>query len=88
MILYAVIMETIDAEKDAEVLDVHKAYLAKYIEEGKIFAKGPFTDHSGGLMIYNTASEEEARELVENDPVIKEKSRKYTIKEWRSTIEI
>lgn len=87
MILYAAILETIDPEKDAEVLDVHKAYLAKYIEEGKIYAKGPFTDHSGGLIIYNVATEAEAKELIENDPVIKENSRKYTLKEWKSTIE-
>lgn len=88
MILYAMIMETIDSEKDAEVLDEHKAYLAKYLESGKIFAKGPFTDHSGGLIIYNTESIEEAKELIENDPVIKYNSRKYTLKEWKSTIEI
>ncbi len=88
MILYAMIMETVDPEKDAEVLDEHLEYLKKYLEEGKIYAKGPFLDHSGGLIIYNTENIEEARELIENDPVIKYKSRKYTLKEWRSTIEI
>lgn len=88
MILYAMIMETIDPEKDAEVLDDHLDYLKKYLDEGKIYAKGPFLDHSGGLIIYNTETIEEARELIENDPVIKHKSRKYTLKEWRSTIEI
>ena len=88
MILYAMLMETVDPEKDAEVLDEHKAYLAKYLEEGKIYAKGPYTDHTGGLIIYNTETIDEARELIENDPVIKHKSRKYTLKEWRSTIEI
>lgn len=87
MILYAAIMETIDSDKDAEVLDEHKAYLAKYIEEGKIYAKGPFTDHSGGLIIYKVDSADAARELIENDPVIKYSSRKYTLKEWKSTFE-
>lgn len=88
MILYAAILETIDPKKDAEVLDIHKEYLAKYIEEGKIYAKGPFTDHSGGLIIYNVENEAEAKELIENDPVIKENSRKYVLKEWKSTIEV
>jgi len=87
MILYAAILETIDPKKDAEILDVHKAYLQKYIDEGKIFAKGPFTDHSGGLIIYNTDSFEEAKKLAENDPVVLEQSRKLTLKEWRSNIE-
>ncbi len=87
MILYAAILETIDPKKDAEILDVHKAYLQKYIDEGKIFAKGPFTDHSGGLVIYKVDSFEEAKKLAENDPAVLEKSRTLTLKEWRSNIE-
>ena len=87
MILYAAILETIDPKKDEEILDVHKAYLQKFIDEGKIFAKGPFTDHSGGLVIYKANSYEEAKQMAENDPAILEKSRKLTLKEWRSNIE-
>ena len=87
MILYAAILETIDSQKDSEILDIHKAYLQKYIDEGKIFAKGPFTDHSGGLVIYKAESYEEAKELAENDPAVLQKTRKLTLKEWRSNIE-
>lgn len=87
MILYVAILETIDSKKDDEILDVHKAYLQKLIDEGKIFAKGPFTDHSGGLVIYKADSYEEAKRMAENDPAILEKSRKLTLKEWRSNIE-
>lgn len=87
MIFYVAILETIDAKKDSEILDIHKAYLQKYIEEGKIFAKGPFTDHSGGLIIYKTESLEEAREIAENDPVILHNSRKLTLKEWKSNLD-
>ena len=87
MIFYVAILETIDAKKDSEILDIHKAYLQKYIEEGKIFAKGPFTDHSGGLIIYKTESLEEAREIAENDPVILHKSRSLTLKKWKSNLD-
>ena len=87
MILYAAILKTIDSEKDAEVLEEHKAYLEKYIDEGKIYAKGPFTDHSGGLIIYKVKSFEEAKELIENDPVIRDNSREYILKEWKSNID-
>ncbi|MBU5424907.1 hypothetical protein KQI41_00675 [Tissierella pigra] len=87
MILYVAILETTDSKKDDEILDVHKAYLQKLIDEGKIFAKGPFTDHSGGLVIYKADSYEEAKRMAENDPAILEKSRKLTLKEWRSNIE-
>lgn len=87
MILYAAILETIDSQKDSEILDIHKSYLQKLIDEGKIFAKGPFTDHSGGLVIYKAESFEEAKRMAENDPAVLQKSRKLTLKEWKSNIE-
>lgn len=87
MILYVAILKTIDSKKDAEVLDEHKAYLQKYIDMGKIYAKGPFTDHSGGLVIYKVDNLDEAKTIIENDPVIRENSREYLLKEWKSNIE-
>ncbi len=88
MILYVTILETIDAEKDAELLDEHIGYLNQKLEEGILIAKGPFTDHTGGLMIYKADSIEEARKLIEADPAVREKSRAITLlKEWKSTIE-
>ncbi len=87
MILYTAILKTIDPQKDAEILEDHLAYLNKIIEEGKVLAKGPFTDHSGGLIIFKTSSYEEARKLIENDPVILNQSRQYELKEWRSNLE-
>lgn len=87
MILYIAMLKTIDAKKDEEILDEHKAYLQRYIDEGKIYAKGPFTDHSGGLILYKVESIDEAKYLLENDPVIRDNSREYVLKEWRSNIE-
>lgn len=87
MILYPAILKTIDSKKDEEILQEHLNYLNNLIKEEKVFAKGPFTDHSGGLIIFQVASFEEARELIENDPVILNKSRKYELKEWRSNVE-
>ncbi len=87
MMLYAAILEMIDKEKDAMLLDMHKAYLEEHIQKGNIFAKGPFTDHSGGLILYKSSSYEAAMELAGNDPAILEGSRKLTLKEWRSNIE-
>jgi|GEM_PF-5794097 len=38
---FEAILEIIDPKKDQEILQIHKDYLQKYIDEGKIFAKGP-----------------------------------------------
>lgn len=84
-ILYAAILKMIDPVKDAEILEEHIAYLNKYIANGKIFAKGPFLDHSGGLVIFETENVEEAKELIDNDPVIINNTRSYELKEWKST---
>ena len=86
MILYAAILKTIDPVKDAELLEDHIAYLNKYIAEGKIYAKGPFLDHSGGLVIFNVENIDAAREIIDNDPISIHKTRTYELKEWRSNL--
>lgn len=89
MILYVTILETIDEKKDAEVLEEHIGYLNQKLEEGILIAKGPFTDHTGGLMIYKADSIDEARKLIEADPAVRDKTREIALlKEWKSTIEV
>lgn len=87
MIYYVAIMETLDAEKDKEIRTAHIDYLNKLIEAGKIFAKGPFTDGSGGLIIFRVDTYEEARKLAESDPVFVEKTRRLQLHEWKSSLE-
>ena len=89
MILYVTMLETIDEAKDAELLEEHIAFLNQKLEEGTLVAKGPFTDHTGGLMIYKADSIEEARKIIETDPAVRDKSRKISLlKEWKSTLEV
>lgn len=76
-------MKTVDPEKDAEILEEHINYLNEQIEAGTILAKGPFTDHSGGMIIFNADSLEEAQKIAANDPAAKENSRTFTFKEWK-----
>lgn len=83
---YVAYLETINKEKDKELLAEHKAYLQHYLDTGEIYAKGPFLDHSGGLIIYQTKTREEAYAIATKDPVIKNQSRKMIFKEWKSTL--
>lgn len=83
---FVALMETIDAQKDAEILESHKAYLNQHIAAGNIFAKGPFTDHSGGLILLKVKDLEAAKAVMDNDPVSLNKTRKITLKEWKSTL--
>lgn len=83
---FVALMETINPAKDAEILEAHKAYLAEQIALGQIFAKGPFTDHSGGLIILKVDALAKAEAIMANDPVCLHNTRRITLKEWKSTL--
>ena len=87
MILYTAYFTTVDKEKDNEILPEHLEYIYKLLDEKVIVAKGPFTDHTGGLIIYKAKDMDEALGYINSDPVIREGSRSVEVKEWKSTIE-
>jgi hypothetical protein len=55
----------------AQVRPVHREYLTKLREAGKLVISGPFTDSGGALIIYEADSKEEATALVDADPFVK-----------------
>lgn len=83
MAYYAALLHMLDPEKNKEVRPLHIEYLEKLEEEGKVYARGPFGDNSGGLVIYVADSYEEAQTLAENDPVVTHKVRRLELKEWK-----
>ncbi len=83
---FVAVFEMMNPDKDKEILDVHIDFLNKNMKAGNIFAKGPFTDHSGGLVIYKMDTFEEAKALAESDPVILHGTRTMTFKQWKSTL--
>ncbi|MEH7120999.1 YciI family protein [Neobacillus vireti] len=80
---YAAILHMLDKEKNLQVRPRHIEYLDKLDQKGKIFARGPFSDDSGGLVVYIADSYEEARTLAENDPHVVCESRRLELKEWK-----
>jgi hypothetical protein len=84
---FVAVFEMLNPEKDKEILDVHIDFLNENMEAGNIYAKGPFMDHSGGLVIYKMQSFEQAKALAESDPVIVNGTRKMTFKQWRTTLD-
>lgn len=64
----AIIEYTRDAEKIAAIRPLHRTYLKGLLDTGRIVISGPFTDDSGGLLVYETASQQEAEDLIRNDP--------------------
>ena len=80
---YAAVLYMIDPVKNQELRPQHLDYLNNLKEQGKIFAKGPFGEGKGGLVVYIADSFEEAKELAENDPYVINEVRRLELFEWK-----
>ncbi len=74
----------IDSVKSAEIQAGHMANIEKMFKAGKCRLAGPFLDggEMRGIFILDVASEEEARELLSNDPAISNGRLVPVIKPW------
>lgn len=79
---YAAILRMLDPEKNQTFRPQHLAYLGELEKQGKIYAKGRFTDGAGGMVIYLAESLEEAKEMAEKDPYVIEGVRKLELHQW------
>ncbi|PAV30921.1 hypothetical protein CIL05_04190 [Virgibacillus profundi] len=79
---FAVFLPMLDEEKSKQYRPDHLAYLEEKGSEGKIFAKGPFVDGAGGLVIYKGENLKEVEEIVKQDPYIVYGARGSEIHEW------
>lgn len=63
-------VENMTAE-EAEIMGVHFGYLNEQMANGKLILAGPETTGKFGICILNAANEDEAREIMMNDPAVK-----------------
>jgi uncharacterized protein YciI len=61
----------------------HAIYIQNLFNEGKIILAGPFDDHMGGASIIDVSSEEEAREVMNNDPIVVNKTVTARLSPWQ-----
>ena len=67
----ATIEYTRDAAKIAAARPAHREYLKGLLTSGRLAISGPFSDDSGGLLIYETETLEQAEALIREDPFTK-----------------
>lgn len=80
---YAALLRMEDPQLSKKLRPDHLKYLEQLEEQGKILARGPFVDGTGGLVIYIAKDFDEAKQLAENDPLIVEKARSLSLHEWK-----
>lgn len=81
--IYVALLTIIDADKNTLHRPAHLAYINRLFKEGKVVMAGPFADGLGGMVVYSTDSEEEARLLAERDPVVAEGARTLELRAWK-----
>lgn len=59
---------TNDQQKLAAYAPDHKQYVKSLLDAGKLVFGGPFPDGSGGMLVYEVASLQEAEALRDSDP--------------------
>lgn len=72
--------------REREIVSAHFDYLSNLREQGILILAGRTlnTDHSSfGIAIFNAESEEDARQIVENDPAVVEKVMKAQLFPYR-----
>jgi uncharacterized protein len=79
---YAALLNMKDREKNTNHRQQHVDFLIQMEKEGKIFARGRFTDDSGGLVVYIADSLEKAREIAGSDPYVASGARTLELHEW------
>jgi uncharacterized protein len=71
-----------DLEKNVSFRQQHLDFLEEKAKEKKIFARGRFTDNTGGMVIYIADSVEEAQSLAVSDPYVTSGARILELHEW------
>lgn len=60
-----------DTTKIDEFRPPHREYLRSLVEQNKLALAGPFTDYSGGFIVYNVDDEAEIEGIIKADPFYK-----------------
>ena len=80
--MYVAILTIVDPELNAKVRPAHLEYINQLYLQDKVVMAGPFADQRGGMVIYRADSLEEAKQLAEADPVVREGARTLELREW------
>jgi uncharacterized protein YciI len=56
--------------EESEIMSRHFAYMKQLLERGVLIVAGPVTTGEFGLSVFEAESDEDAKEIVNNDPAV------------------
>ena len=65
----------------------HKEYVRDLIRKGHKAKTGYWEELGGGMLIFEASCLEEAKEIVANDPLIKNNCVSYELHKWKIVVE-
>lgn len=63
-----------------EIVKAHVQHLKDLDKQEKLILCGPFTNYAGGMIIIKATNLDEAKQIAESDPFIKEGVRSYELR--------
>ena len=66
-------------------LPAHFEHLRELKARGALLLSGPFADRTGGMLLIQAASREEAEAFAQADPLVANKVDSYELREWLIT---
>lgn len=63
-----------------EIISKHVEYLRALNKQGKLILCGPFTDHPGGMVVYEAVDRNEAENIAKSDPFIASGYKSYELR--------
>ncbi|MDJ0682857.1 MAG: YciI family protein [Xenococcaceae cyanobacterium MO_167.B52] len=65
----------------------HKEYVQQLINQGHKARTGYWAELGGGMLLFEASSLEEAKEIVAQDPLIKNNCVSYELHQWKIVVE-
>ena len=65
-----------------QFVPAHKAYVLRLIAQGRCARTGYWRNAEGGMLLFQAESFDEAKALVEQDPLIQNQCVEYELHEW------
>lgn len=84
---YVIALSRTDKPMTEALVRRHVAHLKQLDRRGRLVLCGPFQDHKGGMVIVKAASLDEAREIAEADPLVRENVETYELRAWELSCE-
>jgi flavin reductase (DIM6/NTAB) family NADH-FMN oxidoreductase RutF/uncharacterized protein YciI len=86
-IRYVITLSRTDMPMTEALVRRHVAHLQELDRLGRLVLCGPFKDHLGGMLIVRAGSLEEARDIAEADPFVREGAETFALREWELSCE-